>query len=445
VPAILLFLAVGMLSGSEGLGGIAFDNARWAQTAGTVALAFILFAGGLETEWAAVRPVLVRGLSLSTLGVALSAGAMALFARAALGLSWAEGFLLGSIIASTDAAAVFAVLKSASVRLKGSLRPLLEFESGSNDPMAVFLTLAAVSWLSPSGKSPVRLPLDFAIQMGLGLAVGVGGGWGARRLLNAVRLGYEGLYPALTLSLVLVVYGLTDRLGGNGFLAVYTAGLALGNGNFLHKKSLRRFHDGLGWLMQIGMFLTLGLLVFPSRLVSVAGTGLAVSFFLMFVARPISVFLSLSGSAVPTREKWLLSWVGLRGAVPIVMATFPLLAGVPKSDLFFNIVFFVVLTSALVQGTTIPWVARRLGLEAPPEDPRRVPLRLESALGGGARLEDFILPYNSPRVGQRLVALGLPKDSLIALIGRGDQFLVPDGGTVLEAGDVLWVLANESG
>jgi cell volume regulation protein A len=444
VPAMLIFLGVGMLAGSEGLGGIEFDNPKLAQAAGTVALAYILFAGGLETEWSMVRPVLASGMVLSTAGVAISAALVGGFVSLVLGFSWKEGLLLGSIIASTDAAAVFSVLKSKSVRLKGRLRPLLELESGSNDPMAVFLTVGMIGLIVASDKSAWGLIPTFFLQMGVGAGLGIGFGALMRLLLNRAALGYEGLYPVLSLALVVLTFGVTTVLGGNGFLGVYVAGVFLGNSNFIHKRSLGRFHDGIAWLMQIGMFLTLGLLVFPSHVFEVMGAGLAVAAFLMLVARPVSVFVGMANSRFSVPEKVLVSWVGLRGAVPIVLATFPLLAGLPKSEMIFNIVFFVVLTSALVQGVSIPWVAKRLGLEAPAEEPRRAPLRLGPGVGSQTRLEDFILPYGSPKVGKTLVSLNMPKDSLIALIGRGERFVVPDGSTPLEAGDVLWVLVSDT-
>lgn len=443
VPTMLIFLAVGMLAGSEGVGGIDFDNSRLAQAAGTVALVYILFAGGLETDWNVVRPVWRSGVLLATLGVLVTAVFLGTFVTLALDFSPLEGLLVGSIVASTDAAAVFAILKSKSVRLKGALRPLLELESGSNDPMAVFLTVGTLGLIMASTPSALGLLPKFVLQMALGFGLGAGFGWALKALLNRVALSYEGLYPVLTLAMVLLAYAVTALAGGNGFLGVYIAGIFLGNANFIHKRSLVQFHNGMAWLMQIGMFLTLGLLVFPSQLVAVVGAGLAVAAFLILLARPAAVFLCLWGRRFSLREKTLISWVGLRGAVPIVLATFPLVAGLPRSEMIFNIVFFVVLTSGLVQGMTIPWMARRLGLEAPAEDLRRVPLRLDVPLEGGTHLEDFILPYGSPWVGKTLVALNLPKDSLIALIGRGDRFLVPDGGTVLEAGDVLWVLVSE--
>ena len=293
VPALVLFLIIGMLAGSDGPGGIEFDNPWVAQLLGVIALALILFAGGLDTEWSAVRPVLAPGLALSSLAVLVSALLMGGFAALVLGFPLLEGMLLGGIVASTDAAAVFAVLRSRGASLKGRLKPLIELESGSNDPMAVFLTLGLIRLLTLPEASAAELIPSFVIQMALGAGLGLAAGRALLVLVNRARLEHEGLYPVLTVAWVLLVYGATAVLGGNGFLACYIAGLVVGNRDFVHKKSLLRFHDGLAWLMQIAMFLTLGLLVFPSRLVGVAGAGLVTAAFLMLVARPVSVFLTL--------------------------------------------------------------------------------------------------------------------------------------------------------
>jgi cell volume regulation protein A len=443
VPTLLIFLAVGMLAGSDGPGGIYFDDPRFAQRLGVVALAFILFAGGLETDWPTVRPVLWRGISLATGAVVLSAVIVAGFAAWMLGFTWLEGCLLGSIVASTDAAAVFSVLRSRNVSLKGHLRPLLELESGSNDPMAVFLTMAFIGLMTRGNGSVWHLALDFLLQMPVGLLVGWGVGRGMLWLINRLKLAYEGLYLVLTLATVLLTYGAASALGGNGFLAVYVTGLIFGNSAFVHKKSLVRFHDGLAWLMQIGMFLALGLLVYPSELPPVAGRGILLSLVLIFVARPVSVFLSLSLARMNRREKALVSWVGLRGAVPIVLATFPLLAGLPKASMIFNLVFFIVITSALVQGISIPWMAKRLGVEAPLSHKRRFPLEEDALSNADMRLVDFILPYGSAVAGKPIVELAFPEESRITLVCRGDRFIVPGGATMLEEGDVLWVLVND--
>jgi cell volume regulation protein A len=365
VPALLLFLVIGMLAGSDGLGGIHFDNPWLAQSLGVVALAFILFAGGMDTEWVVVRSQFGRGLALSTLGVAITAGLVGGFAVTVIGMSWLEGLLIGAIVSSTDAAAVFAVMRSRSVSLRGPLKPLLELESGSNDPMAVFLTLGLLSLMTGASTSAIDLVPMFARQMTLGAAIGYGVGKLMVLLINRLRLEYDGLYPVLTLSLVLLIYSGSAWLGGNGFLAVYLAGLVMGNSDFVHKRSLMRFHDGLAWLMQIAMFLTLGLQVFPAQLVSVAGTGLLLALFLMVCARPVAVFLTLAFTALTLRERTMVAWVGLRGAVPIILATFPLLAGIPQATMIFNLVFFIVLTSVLLQGTSIPLVARWLQVDEP--------------------------------------------------------------------------------
>ncbi|MGE3809004.1 MAG: potassium/proton antiporter, partial [Gemmataceae bacterium] len=320
IPALILFLALGMLAGSDGLGGVHFDDAAVAQFLGAAALALILFAGGLETRWREVRPVLGYGLTLATLGVLLTALTFGVFAYVVLGLSLLESLLLGSIVSSTDAAAVFSVLRSRNVGLRGQLKPLLELESGSNDPMAVLLTVGLVQMITQPDLSVTKLLILFGLQMPLGAAAGFIAGKGIAILVNRLNLGYEGLYPVLTLSLVLLTYSVTNLIGGNGFLAVYLAGIFLGNHDFLHKRSLLRFHDGLAWLMQIAMFLVLGLLVFPSHLVPVIGPGILAAAWLMFVARPISVFVGLLPTKLSLSEKVFVSWVGLRGAVPIVLA-----------------------------------------------------------------------------------------------------------------------------
>lgn len=440
VPALLLFLALGMLAGSEGPGGIYFDDARLAQSLGIVALAFILFAGGLDTRVGAIRPVRWSGLALSTVGVLLSALAVGAFAAVALGFSWREGLLLGAVISSTDAAAVFAVLRSRSVQLRGALAPLLEFESGSNDPMAVFLTVGMIGLLTEPTATPLSLVPLFAQQMAVGAVLGYALGRAAVAVINRLRLEYEGLYSVFTLALVLLTYGATAALGGNGFLAVYIAGLVLSDASFIHKRTLIRFHDGLAWLMQITMFLTLGLLVFPSRLTPVIGAGMVLSLYLLLVARPVCVFVALARARLAFKEKLLVSWVGLRGAAPIILATFPMVAGVPNAERIFNLVFFVVLTSVAIQGPSLPRVARWLGLDAPMPERTRYPLHLEPASGSGSALVDLPVPAGAAVVGRRIVDLGLPPGTLVVLIHRGGDFLVANGGSEILAGDSLLVL-----
>lgn len=442
VPALLLFLVVGMLAGSDGPGGFHFDNPSLVQSLGVVALAYILFAGGLDTNWRSVRPVLGRALLLSTFGVFVTAFLVGWFVHAVLDFTLLEGLLVGAIVSSTDAAAVFSVLRSRNVSLKGDLKPLLELESGSNDPMAVFLTVAIISLLvDPNAKLFHLAPLVIW-QMAVGAAAGYLLGKGGVLLINRLRLEYEGLYSVLTLTLVLLIYGGTSLVKGNGFLAVYAAGLVMGNSSFVQKKSLIRFHDGLAWLMQITMFLILGLQVFPTHLVPVIIVGLCTAAFLMLVARPVSVFASLLLVPMTVREKTMISWVGLRGAVPIVLATFPLMAGVGKAEMIFNIVFFIVFTSALLQGSTIPLAARWLGLDAPISARPRRPFEFEPAEGGKGDLFEVEISPVSSAVNRQIVDLHLPSGSLIVLIQRQGEFVVPGGGTVIEAGDTVHLLAD---
>jgi cell volume regulation protein A len=442
VPALLAFMLIGMLAGSEGPGGIAFDDPWVAQSLGVLALALILFAGGIDTEWSTVRPVLFEGVALATVGVLVTAGVLGALVHLVLGYSLLEGMLLGAIVSSTDAAAVFAVLRAKSVGLKAPLKPLLELESGSNDPMAVFLTVAMTQTLTAGTASVSEVAGRFVVQMTVGGVAGYLMGRGTVLLVNRLRLEYQGLYPVLTLALVLFTYAASASVGGNGFLAVYVAGLAVGNSDFIHKRSLMRFHDGLAWLMQIVMFLALGLLVFPSRLLAVAGGGLVTVAFLMFLARPVSVFLVLWPSGLSLREKTMVAWVGLRGAVPIVLATFPLLAGVPRAEDLFDLVFFVVLASVLIQGTSIPAVARWLGVDAPIAVPDR---ELPAALAGSprGRLEEIRVGPRSQAVGRRILELGVPSGALIVLLKRADEVIIPDGGATLHEGDRLVVFAEE--
>jgi potassium/hydrogen antiporter len=444
IPALLLFLLLGMLAGSDGIGGIYFDDPALAQFVGVLSLALILFAGGLDTPVDRIRPVVKRGVLLSTLGVVITAVILALFAQAILGFTLLEGLLLGAIVSSTDAAAVFSILRSKGASLKGRLEPLLELESGSNDPMAVFLTTSMIVMVqSPELAFSPQFLISFAQQMILGAALGVLLGWAAYFLINQLRLGHDGLYPVLTLSMALFTYSLTHWVGGSGFLAVYLAGIVLSRQDFIHKGSLIRFHDGLAWLMQIVMFLTLGLLVFPSRLIEVAVPGLLLALALIFVARPLGVLVSMLGSSFSWRKRTFISWVGLRGATPIILATFPLLAGIPQSDLIFHMIFFVVLTSVLLQGTSIPIVARWLKVDAPSTSRRLYPIEYNKFGGITSELQEMPIPPGSAADGRRIVEMDLPDEFLVILIARGDEFLVPSGGTTLQGDDVMLVLSEK--
>jgi len=366
IPSLVLFLLIGMLAGSDGPGGLYFDNPALVQTLGVIALVFILFSGGLDTEWEGVRPVIWSGLSLSTIAVFLTALSVGWFVSVVQGLSFLEGLLLGAIVSSTDAAAVFMVLRGRNAKLPKKLANLLELESGSNDPMGVVLTLAIIQLLTNPATSLGELLWFFVVQMTVGAVLGVAMGELIRWTLNTLKLELAGIYPVLSVAFALLTYGLTAELRGSGFLAVYLAGLFLRRRPVVHKRSLLQFHDGLAWLMQIAMFLILGLQVFPARLLPIAGVGLLVALFLIFVARPLSVHVALLFSNVSFPEQMLVAWVGLRGAVPIVLATFPVLAGIQQADTIFHLVFFIALTSVLVQGPPIPWITRRLQLDRSP-------------------------------------------------------------------------------
>ncbi|HPM42276.1 MAG TPA: potassium/proton antiporter [Candidatus Omnitrophota bacterium] len=444
IPVLLLFLMIGMLAGSEGIGGVYFDNAQAAKSIGIVALIFIIFSGGFDTNWKESKSVMWPGIVLSTAGVLLTAFITGFFAIHILKFSFLEGMLLGSIVSSTDAAAVFSILRSKRISLKSPLKPLLEFESGSNDPMAVFLTVGFISLLTVKNMSIVALVPRFILDMGGGALVGYVMARCIVFVINRLKLEYEGLYPVIMISLVLLTYVIAVFLKGNGFLAVYLAGLILGQAEFPNKRMIMRFHDGLAWLMQIVMFITLGLLVFPSHIVPLIGAGLLLTLLLMIVARPISVLLCLLPFKMSMRKKVMVAWVGLRGSVPIILATFPFMAGIPQADTIFNIVFFVVFASVLIQGTSIPVVSKILKLDVPFSRRRQYPIEFEKTEGIDAELTDVIVPYNSEAVGKRIGDLKVPEKCLIVLISRGDKFIIPSGSVILEGGDILLVLANEA-
>jgi len=442
VPVLVLFLAIGMLGGSEGIGRIYFDNPKLAQFLGASSLAFILFSGGLETKWESVKPILPRGILLATIGIILTALLVGSFVCLFYDFTWYEGLLLGSIVSSTDAAAVFSILRSRNVGLKRLLRPTLELESGSNDPMAYILTISLTTLLTKTDASVAQLAVSFVLQMIVGAVSGFLMGRAMVWVINHIKLEFEGLYAVLVLSMVTFTFSATDFVGGNGFLAVYLAAIVMGNTQFIHKKSLIRFYDGVAWLMQILMFITLGLLVYPSRLLPVAVMGIAVSLFLIFVARPVAVFVSLAFFRVSFREKLFVSWVGLRGAVPIVFATYPLIAGVAKADMIFNVVFFIVFTSVLLQGTTLPLVAHWLKLSVPEKIRKKYPLELELADNERSALIEVVIPPASHAVGKTVLQLGFPKTSLIVMIKRDGSYITPNGNTRLEQGDQMLIMAD---
>lgn len=363
IPSLLLFLAMGMLAGSDGIGKIQFQNARLANYIGTIALIFILYSGGLETKWNSIKPILLRGCILSTLGVFLTAAFLFIFSHYIVGLSMEISLLLSVIVSSTDAPAVFAVLRHQKVQLQNNLKSVLEFESGSNDPMAVFLSTAAITMLNTPEVNLLQFIATFVLQMSLGTAAGLLFGRTAVYILKKWSLPYQGLYPVYGISVTLLTFSITQLINGNGFLAVYLCGIVMGNNPFILRRHLIRFNDALAWIMQISMFLILGLLVNPRELGNVVGVSFACTLLLMFAARPLAVYISLFKSSFNNKEKLLISWAGLKGAVPIILATYPLMEGFPNSQFLFNLIFFLVIISVLVQGNTLPWLAKKLLLE----------------------------------------------------------------------------------
>ncbi|MCX7983724.1 MAG: potassium/proton antiporter [Bacteroidetes bacterium] len=444
IPTLLLFLGIGIVAHSERLVEFGFATPALTQYIATIALIFIIFAGGLETQWHQVKPILRYGITLATGGVLITALVVALFAWKVLGYSLLEGLLLGSIISSTDAPAVFSILRSKKVSLKGTLKPLLEFESGSNDPTAMFLTLTMVAAVNTGQIAVGGMIVTFVLQMCIGIVVGIVFGRLVVTLVNSIRFSYEGFYPVSVFAAAVGIYASSSLVGGNGILAVYLAGIVIGNSEIVHKKSLLRFFDGLAWLSQITMFLVLGFLVTPKEVFSHAQGGFIVSAVLIFLARPLGVFLSLVPSRFNIREKFFLSWVGIRGAMPIILSTFLMTTQLPQSIEFVRIVFFIVLTSALVQGWSIPYVARLLGVDAPQPQIQRFPLEFETPQGSDTELYDFIVPYNSTATSKPIVELGLPKGTLIVLIIRNEKYIVPSGGTILEPGDTILALVKKA-
>lgn len=443
VPTLIFFLVIGMLAGSEGIGGIYFNDPKLAKFIGIMSLNFILFSGGLDTSWPSIRPVLGQGISLSTVGVLLTALTVGVFLWLISDFTIYEGLLLGAIVSSTDAAAVFSILRSKSLALKGSIRPTLELESGSNDPMAYFLTIAMTGLVINQDQSVWSIVPMFLQQVIVGGIAGFLFGVAGKHLINRIHLDFEGLYPVLMVALMFFIFSFTEFLGGNGFLAVYLSAVYLGNQELIHKKTILRFFDGVAWLMQIVLFITLGLLVYPSHILPVWGLGLLISLFMVIVARPLSVFISLLPFRMKLRKKWYISWVGLRGAVPIVFATYPLLAGVEKADMIFNLVFFISITSLIIQGTTLSKIADWMHVSLPERVKPKTPNDLMLRDGAKSELLEIELPSGNAVIGKRIVELGFPRRAIIAMIKRGDNYMTPNGSTILEPHDRLMILAED--
>lgn len=438
LPALVAFLGLGMLLGSDGPGGIAFDDAQLAREVGVVALAAILYEGGLSTSWRRLREVIAPAVLLSTVGVVVTAGITGAAAYGLFDLSVTKALLLGAVVASTDAAAVFATLRG--TRLRRRLARTLEAESGANDPVAIALTLGLIAWIEQPDYGIGDLSVLLVQQLGLGLVVGVALGLVAMWIFARIPASIGAFVPVASVAAAAVAYGAADAAHGSGFLAVYLVGLAVGSTPSRYRTQLVAFHVGLAYVAQVALFIVLGLLVFPSQLPPVALAGLALAAVLIVVARPVAVWIStLASRTFNRRERLLLGWAGLRGAVPIVLGTFVLSSHVRGANTIFNAVFFVVLVSAALQGTTLEWVAKKLNLlvvfpraEAPLEVTRD---------WHSLNLAEFPVAADHAIAGSAVRELGLPREALIAVLVRGDEAIPPRGSTTIEPGDVLFILA----
>ncbi len=438
IPTLLVFLAVGMLMGSDGPGGIYFDDADLAKEIANVGLLFIMFYGGMGASWKAAKPVALQAGILASAGVALTALLVGLFAHFALGFTLLEGMLLGSIISSTDAASVFSILRSKALNLKHGLAPLLEMESGANDPTAYMLTLVFIGLITGSEQNVgLMLVVQIAVGAVVGILIGKAGVW----VVNRINLDIDGLYSILVIGIALLSYAGAGVIHGNGFLAVYVTGLILGNSKLVHKHSLVRYFDGLSWLTQLLLFFTLGLLVFPSQLPGVALPGIAIALFILLVARPVAVFCILTFFKRPVKEQLLVSWVGFRGAASVVFALYPVTAGLPISHLIFNIVFFVALFSVIIQGTFFVPLAKKLGLVEQEE----TVLKTFTDYSGDihAQLLEIEVSEQSAFAGRAIMDLDLPNEVLIVMIRRDGKLITPRGPTILKTGDTLLLAGDK--
>ncbi len=450
IPTLLLFLFTGMAFGSEGL-GLHFDSPQQTQFIGMVALSVILFSGGMETKFKEIKCVMAPGVLLATLGVVLTTAITGAFifglsrwSQLDIQLSLMVSMLLAATMSSTDSASVFNLLRTQKIGLKHDMRPLLELESGSNDPMAYMLTIALMEVVvSGSQFSVTTLLFSLAEQFVLGGALGYAAGRFAVWLVNRINLPNASLYPVLLLSVVFITFTLTDMLHGNGYLAVYIAGLVVGNSKLSYRREMSTFLDGLTWLLQIVLFLTLGLLVNPSEMMGVSLVAMAIAVFMMLVARPVSVLLCLLPFRdIPLRGKAFVSWVGLRGAVPIIFATYPLIHGVQGANILFNIVFFITLLSLIVQGSSITWAARKLHLEGPPEHtPSEFGVEIPEELG--PQLREVTLTQDMLASGNLLSQMNIPKGTLVMMVKRGKTVIVPNGQLPMEEGDILLCLSGK--
>lgn len=451
VPALLLFLGVGMLFGSDGI-GIQFENIQFASDIGTIALCIILFSGGLDTNISEVRPVVAQGVILATLGVFLTAIITGVIIWWMLGMTIPSAgvglltsLLLAATMSSTDSASVFSILRSKGLQLKNNLRPMLELESGSNDPMAYILVISLISIIKQGVKPNYwEVGGTLIVQLAIGAALGFVLGKLAVKIINRIKIGNDSLYPILLFTFCIFIYAVTYFAKGNSFLAVYIAGLVFGNSKFVHKRSSRSFLDGLAWMSQLIMFLTLGLLVNPSELVPVIVPGLIISFLMIFISRPLSVFISLLPfRKMPFKNKAFVSWVGLRGAVPIIFAIFPLVENVPYARMIFNIVFFCTLISLLVQGTSLSFLAKWLKLADEPIYTKKLKnFDLDFSDDIKSVTTEIEITTKILEKGNRLMHLSLPDNTLVVMVKRGGKYFVPTGKTILNEKDIILVITD---
>lgn len=448
VPVLLLFLAIGMLFGSDGLSIVEFNSPTGAQFIGVVALSVILFSGGMDTKYSDIKPVMAKGVTLATLGVFLTMVLTGLFIHwitsqfdklPTLGMT--ESMLLAAVMSSTDSASVFSILRSKKKGLKENLRPTLELESGSNDPMAYILTIVLLQMIQSGSSNYWMAFVEFLIQMSIGAIAGYALGHVARIGMNRLNINNSSFYPILLLAFNFFIFAFTDLLHGNGYLAVYIGGLVVGNGKIPHKKSVSSFFDAFTWLFQIAMFLALGMLVNPSELVPIAGIGLLIGVFMILIGRPLSVFISL----LPFRKlsfkaKTYISWVGLRGAVPIIFATYPMISGVENANTIFNVVFFITIVSLLIQGTTVGSMAEILGLAE--QEPREKEFNMDLPDEIKSSMSEITVTETMLQRGNQLMHMPLPDHTLVVMVKRGERYFVPKGQTKLKQGDMLLVISD---
>ena len=450
IPTLLLFLLVGMAFGSDGL-GIQFNSASDAQFIGMMALSIILFSGGMDTRYSDIKPVLKQGILLSTVGVLVTTLLTGLFiyflsnhTQANIELTLLVSLLLAATMSSTDSASVFSLLRSQRMNLKYNLRPMLELESGSNDPMAYMLTIVLIQVIGSGSNFDIVIILkDLFLQFLFGGVLGYAFGKFSVWLINKIELSNSSLYPILLLSIIFITFTLTDLVNGNGYLAVYIAGMIVGNARLAYRKETNTFMNGLTWLFQIIMFLTLGLLVNPHEMIDIAVTALLIGIFIILIARPVSVFLCLLPfKGISNKARIFISWVGLRGAVPIIFATYPVIAQIPGSNQLFNTVFFITLLSLIIQGMTISKMARWLKLDLPEEkEGNEFGVELPEEID--THLNDITLTEDMLTVGNRLADMNIPKGTLVMLIKRGNEFIIPNGQIELHAGDKLLVMSEK--